>query len=77
MSSKSHRLPDHFVDEWQSKACGLTFFGVLVEGMRYSELLATISFFADRYKHDPFPRPAEPAPVPHEGYTYTVIGGNL
>jgi hypothetical protein len=77
MSARFLWLPDSFVEEWCKKAAGLTFFGVRVEGMRHCELIATVAFFADRYKSDPFPRPATPAPVPPEGFTYTVIGGNL
>lgn len=70
-------LPRDFVKEWHHKAAGLTFFGVPVETMGHTELVATVAFFADRYKRDPYPVAVVANPAPPEGFTYTVIGGNL
>lgn len=70
-------LPSDFVKEWRLKAVGLTFFGVPVETMGHFELVATVGFFADRYKRDPYPVAVVANPSPPEGFTYTVIGGNL
>lgn len=70
-------LPRGFVNEWLRKAAGLTFFGVSVETMESAELVATVAFFADRNKRDPYPVAVVANPSPPEGFTYTVIGGNL
>jgi hypothetical protein len=72
-------LPVEFSEKWQSKADGVTFFDIPVKQMAACDLIAAVSYFADRYRLDPYPypRPAKPALVPHEGFTYTVIGGNL
>jgi hypothetical protein len=70
-------LPDSFVREWSGDATRMTFFDRNVRHMRREELLATIGFFADRYKHDPFPVAVVMRPMQPEGFTYTVIGGNL
>jgi hypothetical protein len=70
-------LGDTFVKVWSSEALRMTFFGRNVRYMRREELLATIGFFADRYKRDPYPEAVVMRPMPPEGFTYTVIGGNL
>jgi hypothetical protein len=70
-------LPVEFSRKWQSKADGVTFFDIPIKQMAACDLIAAVSYFADRYRSDPFPMPAKPAPVPHEGFVYTVIGGNL
>ena len=67
-------LPDSFVNQWSGDAMRMTFFGRNVRHMRREELLATIGFFADR---DQFPAAVVMRPMPPEGFTYTVIGGNL
>jgi hypothetical protein len=77
MSDGLNPLPDLFVKQWSGDAMRMTFFDRDVRHMRREELLATIGYFADRYKRDPFPVAVVARPMSPEGFTYTVIGGNL
>ncbi len=81
-------LPRDFANEWYEKADGITFFDVPVVSMDAAELRAVVAYLAEKVSvlegrpRPPLlgrsvPRAAKPALVPPEGFTYTVIGGNL
>ena len=81
-------LPRDFANEWYEKADGITVFAVPVINMDAAELRAVVAYLAEKVSvlegrprppllRRPAPKPASPAIVPQEGFTYTVIGGNL